>query len=230
MSLKRLWTALKGGVNEGLETAADSQAIRILEQEMREAKEELQKCDQSLTTIMAKRKMAENKCASLAKDIETYTTHAIQASESGNDELAVECAERVGQLEEELATEQEILNGFNTSEQTLKANIAKAKTNVRRMEQQVDQVRATESVQKAQASISSRHLGADSKVKTAVNSLERIKQKQAQRAAELEAAQELASDESGASLDAKLKAAGISGPGTKSGSDKLAELLAKRKA
>ena len=230
MSLKRLWTALKGGVNEGLEAAADSQAIRILDQEMREAKEELIKCDQSLTTIMAKRKLAENKCNALTKDVETYTQHAIKASEAGDETLAIECAERVAELETELATEQEILKNFKTSEQTLKANIAQAKANVRRMEQQIDQVKATESVQKAQVAVSSRHLGANSKVKTAVSSLERIKQKQVQQAAELDAAQGLAAEESGSSLDAKLKAAGIAGAPATSGSDKLAQLLAKKKS
>ena len=56
MSLKKLWTALKGGSNEVVEAIADSQSIRILDQEMREAKEELVACDQNLTKIMAKRK------------------------------------------------------------------------------------------------------------------------------------------------------------------------------
>lgn len=229
MSLKRLWTALKGGVNEGLEVAADGQAIRILEQEMREAKAELIKCDQSLTTIMGKRKLAEQKCASLSSDVETYTAHAIKASEAGDEALAIECAERVAELESSLSTEQDILSNFKASENTLKANIAQAKANVRRMEQQIDQVKATESVQKAQVAVSSRHLGANSKVKTAVSSLERIKQKQAEKAAELDAARELAAEESGDSLDAKLKSAGIAGASNTSGSDKLAALLAKKK-
>ena len=42
MSLKKLWTALRGAANEGVEAVADTQAIRILDQEMREAKKELQ--------------------------------------------------------------------------------------------------------------------------------------------------------------------------------------------
>ncbi|WHI47779.1 PspA/IM30 family protein [Microbulbifer sp. EKSA008] len=228
MSLKRIWTALKGAVNEGTEAVADSQSIRILDQELREAKEELKACDENLTKIMAKRKLTESKVQALQADVETYSTHAINASEKGDNELALECAERVTELESQLETERSILDGFLSSESTLKGNITQAKTNVRRMEQQIDQIKATESVQKAQVAVSSRHMGANSKIKTALDSLDRIKNKQEQRAAELEAAEELASEETGSSLDAKLKAAGIKPGGQKSGSDKLAQLLAGR--
>jgi phage shock protein A len=230
MSLKKLWTALRGAANEGMEAVADSQSLRILDQELRDAKQELRACDENLTKIMAKRKMTEAKVKSMQQEVETYTNHAIAASEKGDESLAIECAERVAELENSLATEQQILDGFSKSESTLKANIAKAKNNVRRMEQQIDQVKATESVQKAQVAVSSRHMGANSKVKTALDSLERIKEKQAQRNAELEAAEELANEESGSDLDAKLKQAGIVSGAEKSGSDKLAELLAKKKS
>jgi len=228
MSLRRIWTALKGAVNEGTEAVADSQSIRILDQELREAKTELKACDENLTKIMAKRKLAESKVESLQADIETYTTHAISASEKGDESLALECAERVTELESQLETEQSLLEGFLNSERSLKGNISKAKTNVRRMEQQIDQIKATESVQKAQVAVSSRHMGANSKIKTALDSLDRIKSKQQERAAELEAAEELATEESGSSLEAKLKAAGIKPGGQVSGSDKLAQLLASR--
>jgi phage shock protein A len=226
MSLKKLWTALRGATSEGLEAAADTQSIRILDQELREAKKELQACDDNLTKIMAKRKLAENKANALRVDIETYTNHAIAAAEKGDEALAIECAERVADHEVNLETEQSILNGFLSSEQSLKANISTAKTNVRRMEQQIDQVKATESVQKAQVAVSTRHMGANSKVKTALDSLERIKAKQEQRSAELSVAEELANEESGSSLDAKLKAAGIQPGGQVTGNDKLAQILA----
>lgn len=230
MSLRKLWTALKGGSNEAIEAIADSQSIRIMDQELRESKDELLVCDQNLTKIMAKRKLTENKVKSFEKDIDTYSTHAVTAVENGDEALALECAEKVAEIESDLATERSILAGFSTSEKALKANIAKAKTNVRRMEQQIDQIKATESVQKAQIAVSTRHMGANSKIKTALDSMDRIKAKQEQRAAELDAAEEMAAEDSGSSLDAKLKAAGITAGGSVSGKDKLAQLLAAKKA
>ena len=56
-----------------------------------------------------------------------------------------------------------------------------------------------------------------------------IKEKQKMRAAELEAAEEMASDDSGTGLDAKLKAAGLQPGGEVSGSSKLAQILAAKK-
>jgi len=229
MSLRKLWTALRGAATESIEAAADTQSIRILDQELRDAKKELQACDQNLTKIMAKRKLAENKVNALKADVETYTNHAIAASEKGDEALAIECAERVSEHESNLEVEQSLLNGYLTSEASLKINISKAKTNVRRMEQQIDQVKATESVQKAQVAVSTRHMGANSKVKTALDSLERIKAKQEQRSAELAAADELANDENDTSLDAKLMAAGIQPGGQVKGNDKLAQILAAKK-
>ena len=229
MSLSKLWTALKGGFNEATEAAADSQSLRILDQELREAKDELLAADQSLTKIVAKRKLVENKVKALQADVDTYSNHAIAAMEKGDEALAIECADKVAELETTMAQENELLASFQKAEGTLKGNIAKAKTNVRRMEQQIDQIKATESVQKAQVAVSSRHMGANSKVKTALDSMERIKAKQAQKAAELEAAEEMADAESGSDLDAKLRSAGIVPGAPSSGKDKLAQLMAARK-
>lgn len=229
MSLGKLWSALKGGVNEATEAVIDTQAIRILDQELREAKQELIVCDQSLAKIMGKRKLVANKVASLRTEIAKYSDHAVAAHEQGDDSLALECAERVSELEGQLHTEQEILDSYQVSEDSLKANISKARANVRRLEQQIDQVKATESVQKAQVAVSSRHVGANSKVKTALDSLDRIKSRQAQRGAELDAARELADDESGASLDARLRSAGITAGGVTAKNDKLAQILAAKR-
>lgn len=230
MSLKRIWNALRGATNEGLEAVADSQSMRILDQEMRDAKTELEACDRNLTTIMAKRKLAQTKVESISADIDTYTQHAIAASEKADEALALECAERVSNLEVQLATEQEIYKSYLGTETSLKTNIAKAKASVKRLSIQIDQVKATESLQKAQVAGSSHHVGANSKVKTALDSLERIKEKQALRSAELSAAEELAAEDSGSSLDEKLKQAGIESGGQSTGSDKLKQILAQKQA
>jgi phage shock protein A len=219
----KLVTAIKGGANEAAEAVADNQALRILDQEIREAKEELRKSDHALTQIMAKRKLADQKVTSLNISIKDYENHARKAAESDR-QLALECAQKVAELREQMEAEQKYVDQFNQSEQTLRSNIAQAKSNLRRMEQQVDMVKATETVQKAQVAVSSRHIGANSRMKTAAESLKRIQERQNQRSAELDAAEELASEESGDGLDAKLKAAGISG--SKAGADdELARIL-----
>lgn len=222
----KLITALKGGVTEVAETVADSQALRILDQEIREAKEELRNSDHALTQIMAKRKLAEQKLAGLDQSLSEYEGHARAAAAKGDQALALDCAKKVGELRQQAASEKSLVDQFTASETSLRKNISQAKTNLQRMEQQVDMVKATESVQKAQISVSSRHLGANNKMKTAAESLTRIQERQKLQQAEFEAAAELASDETGDDLQKRLREAGIAGSNT-SAEDELARILGK---
>ena len=96
------------------------------------------------------------------------------------------------------------------------------------MGQQVDTVKATENVQRAQAAVAERHSGSHSKMRTAMDSLDRIKEKQALKAAQMDAAGELAEETSDVSLQAKLEQAGIAPSG--SSADEILERLKNKKA
>ncbi|WP_218395992.1 PspA/IM30 family protein [Alteromonas lipotrueae] len=222
---KKLVTAVKGGANEAAQSVVDSQAIRILEQEIREAKEELRKSDHARTQILAKCKLSQQKVDSFNSSIAEYEAHARKAIDNDR-QLALDCAHKVSELKEEQAQEQAYLDQFQQSEKQLAQNIQQAKANLRRLEQQVDMVKATESVQKAQVAVSSRHMGANSKMKTATESLSRIQDKQKMRNAELQAAEELATEESSSDLEKRLSEAGIKG-GKTSADDELARILGK---
>jgi len=222
---RKLVTAIKGGATEAAQSVADSQAIRILEQEIRDAKDELRKSDHARTQILAKCKLAQQKVDSLQASVEQYETHARKAADTDR-QLALDCAQKVGDLRAEQDGEQKYLDQFKQSEKQLAVNIKQAKSNLKRLEQQVDMVKATESVQKAQVAVSSRHLGANSKMKTATESLSRIQDKQNLRNAELQAAEELATEESSDDLSKRLAEAGIAG-GNKSADDELSRILGK---
>jgi phage shock protein A len=196
-----------------------------LEQEIREAKEELRKSDHARTQILAKCKLSQQKVDSFNSSIAEYEEHARKAIDNDR-QLALDCAQKVSELKEEREQEQTYLDQFKQSEKQLAHNIQQAKANLRRLEQQVDMVKATESVQKAQVAVSSRHMGANSKMKTATESLSRIQDKQKMRNAELQAAEELASEESSSDLEKRLAEAGIKG-GKTSADDELARILGK---
>lgn len=117
---------------------------------------------------------------------------------------------KIANLEVELAGEREQADGYAASVAQLRKAVTQAEANIKRLKQQVDTVKATESVQKAQMAVAQRYGGSQAKLHTAVESLERIKQQQAERAAKMEAAAELAEAASvDDSLEAKLRAAGI---------------------
>jgi len=126
-----------------------------------------------------------------------------------DEKLALEVAEKIAALETKLATEEEARQGFADSAEQLKTAIAQAEKDVQYMKNQVDTVKATENVQKAEAAVSERHSGTNSKLRTAMDSLERIKERQALTGAQMSAAREIANERGETSLDKRLEDAGI---------------------
>jgi len=224
---EKVATAVRGGVSEAGEAIVDHQALRILDQEIRDADNELSKSKDALTDIIAKSKLADKKVGSLKSSLAEYEGYAMQALDKGDETLANEVAEKIAGIESELAGEEGLAKSFADSEAQLRRAVSQTEANLKRLKHQVDTVRATEKVQRAQAAVASRHSGAGSSMRSAVDSLERLKIKQAERAAKFEAASELASSTEEMTLDAKLKAAGIVDSGA-SGGDVLARLKAKR--
>ena len=88
-------------------------------------------------------------------------------------------------------------------------------------------MKATEAVQRAQKVVAQRHSGSNSKLRTALDSLERIQENQKLNAAKMSAADELAKEADDTSLDQKLEAAGITG--ASKAQDVLDRLKAKTK-
>jgi len=205
----KLVTALRGGVNEIGETIVDTQSLRILDQEVRDASEELKNSKDSLAELMARQKIAEEKCTTLNNKITEYEDYTVQALQSDNQTLAKELAEKIADLETRLQTERSAQQGYAENVNSLRNAIKQAERNIKRLKHQVDTVRATENVQRAQAAVAQRHSGTDSRLRTAMDSLERIKEKQALTAAQFAAAQQLAEETSEGSLHSRLEEAGI---------------------
>ena len=209
----KMLTALRGGVNEAGEAVIDTQALRILDQEVRDASNELKFSKESLVSIIAQQKVAEQKVNTLKDSIAEYEGYALKALEQKDDALALEIAEKIAELENQQVSESEAVAGFSSSASSLKAAIASADNNIKRLKQQIDTVKATESVQRAQESVSQRYAGSNTKLQTAMDSLERIKQKQALTAAKLKATEELHESSAEQSLHEKMQKAGIANQG-----------------
>lgn len=202
--------ALRGGAHEMGETIIDSQALRILDQEIRDADEELHRSKEALAEIMAKQKLADADVNKHQSKIAEYESYVIQALEAKNEELAKEVAGKIANLEGLLEEAMSQAGSYGESVQQLRKAVTQTEANIKRMKQQADTVRATENVQKAQIAVTKRYGGSQAKMHTALESLERIKTRQAETAAKMEASNELAALESvDAQLENKLRSAGI---------------------
>lgn len=205
----KLLTSVRAGAQELGEAWADSQALRILDQEIRDCDIELRQSRESLAQLMARHTLAQRALHEGADKIAEYEGYALKALESDEQGLALEVADKIAALETARAQDEAHLGQLAASVAELRKSVAMAEGNIRRLKQQLDTVKATESMQRAQAAVAQRYAGPQNRLQTAVDSLARIKLKQAERGARIEAAAELARHENGDALERKLRDAGI---------------------
>lgn len=227
--LSKIMTALRGKANETGQTVVDSQALRILDQEIRDSENHLSQSKTELTRLMAQRQLNSNKADTLESKITELEKSAEAALDKGEEALAVEVAERMVALQDDLEAERAIVSEYDASIEKLRGAIRGTDNQLRQLKQQVSVVKATESAQKAQSAVAARHSGQNSAMGSAMASLERIKERQQLNSAQMQAADEMAAEESGSSLEARLKAAGVGGQNRKA-DDVLARLKAKKNA
>lgn len=205
----KLFTAFRGIASEAGETIIDTQAIRILEQEVRDAKKHWDEAKENLAKVVAEQIGIEREVKRFKQTIAEYEEYAIQSLDKGNEALATEIAEKVADLENELAVQLSVLESYHININTLKQNIRNTELHIKSMEREISVVKTTESVQKANIAAANKFSGSNSALRSATDSLERIKQKQQQKADQLKAAMELQQQESGSDLHEKLKQAGL---------------------
>ena len=225
--LSKIMTALRGKANETGQAVVDSQALRILDQEIRDSENHLSQSKTELTRLMGQRQLNSNKADTLESKIAELEKSAEAALDKGEEALAVEVAERMVALQDDLEAERAIVSEYDASIEKLRSAIRGTDNQLRQLKQQVSVVKATESAQKAQSAVAARHSGQNSAMGSAMESLERIKERQQLNSAQMQAADDMAAEESGSSLEARLKAAGVGGQNRKA-DDVLARLKAKK--
>jgi phage shock protein A len=223
----KLFTVIRGGATEAAEAVVDKQALRILDQQVRDAETSLARAQTDLASLMGRAKLTRDKVMELQQKHARDMAVIERAIDQGQDQLAKELADRIAILEGELEREQASLQQLTRKEDELKGAVVKIRQNIQAMKREIETVKVTESVQKAQEQIVSHGAGAASTLNNAAASLQRIKERQAARSAQFEAADKLAEIQSGGDLDRRLADAGLlEGPG--SGASVLARLKAQR--
>jgi len=207
--LNKMFTAIKGGLNEAGEAIIDSQALRILDQEIREASEELKVTRNNLLEQRAKQKLAQEKTSELKEKISEHEAYVLKALEKKNETLALEIADQIAKFELALEAETDKANKFSSNAEKLREGIVIAERSIEHMKQQIATVRATENMQRAQAAVATRHSNSNTQLHTALDSLERIKAKQALRNTKIKSANKLRNDYLDDDLEKKLRQAGI---------------------
>ena len=207
--LAKIFTLFRGTATEAGQAVVDKNAIRILDQEMRDSTTELGKSKEALTRVMAQRQLSANRGGALLAKRKEYEGYVQGALAKGDESLAREVAVKLSDVERDLQSEAGNVQGLDTSITSLKTAIRNTETQLTRLKQQINTVKATEAVQRAQSAVAARHSGANSKIGTALDSLERIKQRQEENTARMEAAQQLEHETGDGDLQARLANAGL---------------------
>src|SRR5690606_12002812 len=134
----KMITALRGGATEGGEAIVHTQALRILDQEVRDATDELRQCKDCLAAIIARQAVAEEKCQQLREQITKHEGYATQALDKGEQALALEVAQKISDMEGQLSSEELSAREFASSATQLRDAVKQAEQNIKRLKQQVD--------------------------------------------------------------------------------------------
>lgn len=225
--LRDLFTALRGGASEIGEAVIDANAVRILEQEIRDAEAAIGKAKQSLTRMKGTEIRLKREIGVLDTDIADYERKALKALNGGEEALATEVAERIAELESDRNDKGSEQAALDAEINKIHAMIKARERTIQKNKRELDKVRTVRELQRATESVSTNFAATGSSEHRVAKALERVKAKQQNWQDRMQAGEWMAEKESGDDLDAKLRAKGIGTGGSPAASDVLARLKAK---
>lgn len=207
--IKKLVTLLRGSARELGKSVVDANATRIYEQEIVDARHSIDQARGDLTGVMAKEMQTARAIEKLKAEVARYEGLALEALNKSQETLALEVANKVGALEQELDEQTKAHASYAVQVAKLKELIKSAEARIREHERELAIAKTTESVYRATRSISENIGSSGSKLVNARQSLERIKQRHEDLSDRMAAAESLDAEFGHAALEKKLAAAGI---------------------
>mgnify|MGYP000465108015 CR=1 FL=1 len=226
--LKSILTAIRGGASEVGEAVIDANAVRILEQEIRDAEDAIGKAKQSLTNLKASEIKLKRELNSVRNDISDYESKAIRALESNNETLAGEVAERIAEFEVDASEKDSEHQNLNMQVNKINSMIRQREKTIQKNRRELEKIKTVEQLQKATSSMSTNFAATNATEHRVSKALDRVKKKQAKWEDRMEAGEWMAEEGQGDELDKKLKAAGIGGASSSSGASVLERLKQKQ--
>lgn len=176
--LKSLFTLGKSFVAQAEEAIDEAQGVRMLEQHIRDAKAELDKAGKSRVDLLARVKLSHDKLNDLRERKASLETRALAAMSKNVDAaLLNEVAEEIARLENAILAEEQVLTNLEASRDAVEKAVTATGQRIAQFEQQLEVVKATEAMQRAQQAVTTSTVGAASNVSTAAESLKRLRKR-----------------------------------------------------
>ncbi|PXA91633.1 phage shock protein A, partial [Caulobacter sp. D4A] len=141
---RKLFTLGRAGAHEATSAVVDANAIRILDQEIRDADTAQAKARDNLATLVARRRIQENDVKSLREQVAKYENSARAAVTKGDMDLARQVAQRIADLESDIALKEPQIAGMREAEDQLHTAIAATDRRIDTLKREVEVVKVNE--------------------------------------------------------------------------------------
>ncbi len=219
-------TAIRGGVSEVGESIVDSQAIRILEQEIRDAEDGIARAKLSVRDLKAREVALKRELNELRADEADYLGKAKLAMEKGETDLARGVAEKIADIRSrktDVETQFSVLEG---EVKKIYQVIQQREKLIEKNKIDLQKAKTVEELNKTKKATMAAMPTTENRAKRVQRALDRVQKKHSDFENQLTADQWMHDMETGADLDKRLAQAGIGESGS-SADDILAELAAK---
>jgi phage shock protein A len=227
MFIRKLFTLFRAYETDAAEAVIDGHALKILEQELRDAAAGVAQATRDLTGLMA-REIADRRSHDAADErLREYEAYALKALAKGDDALARQCAEVVAAAEAERERYSGNLEATRRHIASLRAGIAKADARIGEIRREWLAARSRAALQRATGALAQGAAGLSGALAAAEETLARIKELQGDAADREAAAELLAEEKNGTALRDRLSQAGIADAAPHTADAVLARLKAR---
>ena len=131
---KTLVTLMRGTANEAAEAVIDSNALTILDQQIRDSSAAIEKSRKTLALAIAQERREQDRTEQLKSEIADLETRAREALQAGREDLAGEAAETIAVLENEYDGAARAQENFARESDRLRRALRVAESRLRELE------------------------------------------------------------------------------------------------
>jgi phage shock protein A len=228
--LKIFTTLVRGAVAEAEEAVFDANAIRVLEQQLRDAAGALELSRRELACAMAHRASEARAGEAVAARIAELETSAAQAIDGGREDLAEQAATVIAANEDELALRRAAIIRFDVDIARLRTLSDTGRQRLLELRRGLEMARAQEALHRAGANGRRALKTGSGALREAEATLAKIRETHAKGDDLAEALDDLEAQASGRDLDDRLSKAGFGAAAKTRPNDVMARLKAKAAA
>ncbi|TMV93532.1 PspA/IM30 family protein [Thioclava sp. BHET1] len=220
---KMMTTLIRGRSHDAAEAFGDANALSILRQQLRDAADGLEKSKRAVAVVMAYAERERKSALRLETQLADLEARALEAIRKEREDLAVEAASAIAELEAERSASQSSLAHYDREIAKLREQVSLAEQRLRSLQRGKQIADAANRTQKLRGTMPD---GVMASLKEAEATLTRLQSRQSH-AEEVEIAMvEINASSSAEATSARLAAAGCGAPLRRDAADVLARLRA----